>query len=187
MKIPESGEVLTVIDGETIVPTVTSTAIDTLIEFPNGTTITLWSQTPDGASIPIEPGGRVRVLQGAVIYADGSGFSPDSPVEAWLFSEPKRLGGGYASADGNFSSQYAVASDFKVGDHTLVLNGISEDKKVLTLALGVTIVDRLDVVKPVTDENSQSLTLQLIEQLAAIAFGFVIFGLIWLAIRRRRA
>jgi hypothetical protein len=75
------------------------------------------------------------------VSAQGTGFKPGSPVEVWLNSDPILLGSGFADSNGELDQSFYLSVDVPLGDHTLVLHGVSPEDDVVTMALGVSVVD----------------------------------------------
>ena len=171
---PNQGDANAIVGDESVETVVTVTEFAKQIEIGDSISISFQATDAAGNQIPTSPNGSVQVVQGASINATGSGFKPDSPVEAWLYSTPVLLGSGLAKADGSFDNTYAIDSDFPLGDHTVVLHGISPTDEVITLALGVTVI--------ADEAESSSNTLLL----AVLAFlGALLTAGLWLVLRRR--
>jgi uncharacterized repeat protein (TIGR02543 family) len=171
---PDQGNANAIIGDTSVETVVTVTEFEQQIEIGDSISISFQATDAAGNQIPTSPNGSVQVVQGATINASGTGFKPDSPVEAWLYSTPVLLGSGLANADGSFDNTYAIDSDFPLGDHTVVLHGISPTDEVITLALGVTVI---------ADEAASPGNTLLIGILAFL--GALLTVGLWLVLRRR--
>ncbi len=171
---PNPGNANAIVGDASVETVVTVTEFAKQIEIGDSISISFQATDAAGNQLPTSPDGSVQVVQGATISASGTGFKPDSPVEAWLYSTPVLLGSGLANADGSFDNTYAIDSDFPLGDHTVVLHGISPTDEVITLALGVT------VIADDADSSSNTLLIAVLAFLGAL----LTFGL-WLVLRRR--
>jgi hypothetical protein len=88
------------------------------------------SFAPGRQTLELEVGGSVRV--------QGSGFTPGSQADVWLFSDPKFLGSIDVAADGSFAGSLPIG-DIDVGEHTLQINGVAADGQVRSASLGIVI------------------------------------------------
>jgi hypothetical protein len=93
------------------------------------------------ANIPASDDGILRAVKGQTITVSGEGLTPGSTYSAWLFSEPTKLGEGKVGADSKFEKVFFVPQDLATGEHTLQINGINSDKKVVSLTTGVILTD----------------------------------------------
>jgi MYXO-CTERM domain-containing protein len=66
-----------------------------------------------------------------------AGFAPNSPVEAWMFSDPIRLGDFTANNYGKSTERFVVPADVEPGSHRVVLTGINALGKEITVAVGL--------------------------------------------------
>lgn len=83
----------------------------------------------------------VRLVQEKTADVSGSGFQPDSRVDVWLFSDPTLLGSVTVSADGSFTTEFYLDSNYATpGEHTLQLQGVGSDGYIKAANLGVEIV-----------------------------------------------
>jgi uncharacterized repeat protein (TIGR02543 family) len=185
--VPVVGQFIGLIEGKPVEVVVKPQETQTVIEFGNDLSIVLTSQGQSGESIEVGPTGSLTVLQGAFVQAQGAGFKSNSPVEAWLHSDPIRLGSGFANEAGEFENKFAISTDIPLGEHTLVLNGLTGEGEIVTLALGVE-------VKPVA-ENAPLPVLPddvfdlpgLLRTSSGLLFALILIGFAYLAYRRRRA
>ncbi|HAA79191.1 MAG TPA: hypothetical protein DCE05_02560, partial [Microbacteriaceae bacterium] len=78
----------------------------------------------------------------APVTFSGEGFMPGTRADVWLFSDPTLLGTVDIAADGTFSANFAVDSNFvPTGDHTLQIQGVGDDGFVRAANLGVVVQD----------------------------------------------
>jgi uncharacterized repeat protein (TIGR02543 family) len=173
---PNQGSANAIVGDESVETVVTVTEFAKQIEIGDSISISFQATDAAGNQLPTSPDGSVQVVQGATISASGFGFKASSPVEAWLYSTPVLLGSGLANADGSFDNTYAIDSDFPIGDHTVVLHGISPADEVITLALGVTVI----ADEGAAESSSNTLLIAILAFLGAL----LTVGL-WLVLRRR--
>jgi uncharacterized repeat protein (TIGR02543 family) len=186
LNVPVVGEVIATIDRQPVQVVVTPQSNQTLIEFGPDLVMTLTPQSATGQSIEVGPTGALTVIQGAFITANGNGFKSNSPVEAWLYSDPIRLGSGFADSEGYFDNKFAIGKDVPVGKHTIVLNGLTKSGQVATLALGVQVKEPVVDLLP-QDDPSSSIFTQTFRVIAGLLFALVVAALFYLASRRRRS
>ena len=85
------------------------------------TTATLTRLTPTGTASTNTASAPV----GGSVTATGSGFGPNTPVRAGLFSTPKIVGTATASAAGTVSISFLVPVGTDVGSHEIQLQGVN--------------------------------------------------------------
>lgn len=137
-EVPTPGQIITTVNNEVLETTVTQTSIDTKIELQDNSSLVLFTQNSQGSSIPVLGDGQIQIKDDSQVHAMLTGFQPNAPVEAWMFSSPIRLGGGATNASGEFIGQFAVDQDLPAGNHTLQINGLDTAGNVVSVAIGVT-------------------------------------------------
>ncbi|NBO78768.1 MAG: hypothetical protein EBV27_03890, partial [Actinobacteria bacterium] len=112
-------------------------------------------QTTDvqGQSIPVSDDGIIRAVKGQTIKVEGDGLAPGTEFSAWLFSDPIKLGEGKVSRDSTFEKVFIIPDGMQTGNHTLQINGMSADKKVVSLTTGV-IVSEVKQIQTVSDSKT---------------------------------
>lgn len=184
------GEVVTLINRQPVQVTVTTLENATAIEFGESLSLSLITQTLDGKPLKPSADGVINVVKGGFIEASGGGFKSGTPVEAWLYSDPVRLGDGTALADGSFQNKFPISSAVPLGKHTIVLNGLTPENEIFTVALGVRVIENADAVAPeiptASGPTEQDNLTKLISQIGTMAFAAVVLAILFLAIRRRR-
>lgn len=159
----------------------------TVIEFGSDVAITLISQGTTGDPIEVGPNGSLTVIQGAFIQAQGNGFKSNSPVEAWLHSEPIRLGSGFANAAGEFENKFTISTEIPLGEHTLVLNGLTGEGEIVTLALGIEVKPISNVEQLPQDPSDNPGLLESLPAFLWLMLLAFLAGIGYLAYRRRHA
>jgi hypothetical protein len=157
---------------------ITTTDVDATIEIGDSISVTVTATDSEGNPVATSPTGSVVFVRGATVSAQGTGFKPGSPVEVWLNSDPILLGSGFANSKGELNQTFDLSVDVPLGDHTLVLHGVSPEDDVVTMALGVSVVEDAATEVPASNDSS-SLPIGL-----AIAGALVIAGALILARRR---
>ena len=80
------------------------------------------------------------VEKGNLVSVSGEGFAPFTDVNVYAFSTPKFLGIIKTDANGNFSGQLSLGTDFAEGLHTLQVNGYSKENLIRSASLGMVVV-----------------------------------------------
>ncbi len=100
-----------------------------------------WAVTVAGATID-STGQTLAFTRDAPVAYSGEGFMPGTRADVWLFSDPTLVGTVDVAADGTFTANFAVDSNFvPTGDHTLQIQGVGEDGFVRAANLGVVVED----------------------------------------------
>jgi hypothetical protein len=94
----------------------------------------------NGCTIDTTDDGRevLTLEEQGLANVNGAGFQPGSPVDVWLFSEPRYLGQLTVNADGTFQGDVALG-DIDPGLHTLQVNGLSSEGAQRSANLGVVV------------------------------------------------
>lgn len=85
--------------------------------------------------------GNVRLQAGDKIRVSLSGFEPESPVEAWMFSTPVLLGSSVTSASGTLSATYVVPEGLDEGVHRVAVVARGDGDEPVTFTVGVLVGD----------------------------------------------
>jgi hypothetical protein len=96
--------------------------------------------------MPAPDDGILRAVKGQTITVEGDGLTPGSKFSVWLFSEPTKLGEGIVSDDSTFKQVFMVPDGLPTGSHTLQINGMNSDKKVVSLTTGVIVTEVKQIV-----------------------------------------
>ena len=158
---------------------ITTTELETKIEIGDSISMTIDVVDAQGNAVEISPQGVVQVFRGSFVNAAGNGFLASSPIEAWLNSEPIYLGTGQADVRGDFANTFAINSDVPLGEHTVVLHGLSPTNEIVSLALGIQVLDTGSGDSSASDIGSNLL----------VKFALVVFALLlalYLISTRRR-
>ena len=102
-----------------------------------------WAFTVAGSTTD-EAGETLAFTRDAPVTFSGRGFMPGTRADVWLFSDPTLLGTVDIAADGTFTANFAVDSNFvPTGDHTLQIQGVGGDGFVRAANLGVVVEDQV--------------------------------------------
>ena len=142
LNTPTLGEIITLINRVPVQLVVTNQGAQTLIEFGDAISMVITSRDASGAPVATDASGLIKVFKGTSIQTSGAGFLANSPVEVWLYSTPTRLGSGNTSSDGTFEGTFEISFEIPIGEHTIVLNGMTPDNEIFTVALGIQVSDQ---------------------------------------------
>lgn len=174
----------------TAVSTVGGVPVDTKITYSPGTVrvtangITVEVQVPAGSSSL--SASLLTVREGDDLGVGIWGFMPGSTAEMWGHSTPAFLGSVIVDANHEATSDLALPSSIRPGDHTLVINGFNEAGEAVSVSVGFVVV-----------ADGEATTLARSGALAAPADGsgwlwllvappLVLAGFLLLLVRRRR-
>jgi hypothetical protein len=127
----------------------------------------------------MDDSGNIILNKDRFVQFSGSGFAPGSIVKVWLFSDPAEISEVIADASGNFLGEAQLPEGIPVGNHTVQLNGLTEDGQLRSVSLGVVVEPVAVVPAPVPFDLSGLMTM-----LWILAAGVLIwFFILW---RRRK-
>lgn len=98
---------------------------------------TLGGLGTDGAPVPLDDDGNVRLKPGDNVRIRLAGFRPGSTVEAWLFSTPVLMGTAKVDADGSVVGNFSIPRNAPEGAHRIAIVARTKDGKPATLTVGV--------------------------------------------------
>jgi hypothetical protein len=105
-----------------------------------------------GTPLRLDDSGNIVLNADRFVQFQGTGFAPGSVIKVWLFSDPNSLADVRADSQGNFVGKSQLPANIPEGQHTVQLNGLSQDGQVRSVALGVVVQPDLvpaPVISPV--------------------------------------
>jgi hypothetical protein len=145
----------------------------------DGWQVALEAADSSGSPLRIDDSGNIILNKDRFVQFSGSGFAPGSIIKVWLFSDPASLSKVTADASGNFVGEAQLPEGIPVGQHTVQLNGLTEDGQLRSVSLGVVVEPVAVVPAPVPFDFSG-----LMNMLWILAAGVLIwFFILW---RRRK-
>ena len=132
----EAGEAAALVDGKPIRSTVVKTT-NSVTTIAGTVQITVSGFSPTGEAVPVTLDGKILVEGGGSFGVRVAGFAPNSPVEAWMFSDPIRLGDFQVNNYGKSTERFIVPSYVEPGSHRVVLTGRDALGKDFTVAMGL--------------------------------------------------
>lgn len=92
----------------------------------------------DGSPMVPDADGNYRVTDGDSLVISGDGFGGSSMVDVWVYSDPQHVAALPADATGAMSYALKVSDAIPGGDHHLVLKGVTDADRDVTVALSFT-------------------------------------------------
>ncbi len=92
-----------------------------------------------GSAIKLNLNGQIVLNNNRYMEVNGIGFAPGSLVKLWLFSDPGLLGRITVDSTGGFSSRGVIPEGVLNGDHTVQINGVSENGQIRSVSYGVVV------------------------------------------------
>ncbi len=117
-----------------------------------GVTISGGSYTVNFCDVPVQfttvsnrqsrttPANALQLVLGDTMRVSGTGYLPNSRVEAWIFSTGMYLGAGTTDSAGGFTLEVPIPASLPAGDHTVQLNGYTSSGVVRSASLGAVVV-----------------------------------------------
>ena len=105
----------------------------------SGTSTTLSAVAPDGTAINITADGVLEVRRGSTISSSTTGFTAYSPVEAWCYSTPIKLGTETTNGLGITKGRYQIPTTISPGNHHLVIRGTNSSHQSVTIGFAMRI------------------------------------------------
>jgi hypothetical protein len=96
-----------------------------------------------GEPMRLDDEGNIILSSDRFVEFQGTGFAPGSIIKVWLFSDPSSLARITADSSGNFTGRAQLPEGIPEGEHTVQLNGLSQDGQVRSVALGVVVQPNL--------------------------------------------
>jgi hypothetical protein len=91
----------------------------------------------DGAIVPLDTDGNIRLDKGDAIKVAVTGFSPGSQVEIRLYSDPILLGMAAVNDEGTVTEAYQIPVIVPGGSHRVVLSGKNYSGDNVIFAVGI--------------------------------------------------
>ena len=105
----------------------------------DGWEVALEATDSSGEPLVLDDAGNIILNKDRFVQFSGTGFAPGSVVKVWLFSDPAELSDVVADASGNFVGQSQIPQAIPTGEHTIQLNGLTQDGQLRSVSLGVLI------------------------------------------------
>ena len=91
----------------------------------------------EDGTVPLDANGAIKVSESRKIRVDAQGLADNSPIEAWVYSDPIALGSAKADASGAVNASFNAPEELEAGKHRLILKGIAETGDNLVVSLGL--------------------------------------------------
>jgi hypothetical protein len=131
-------ESMAIVNGSSVPFTLTPDVSRTGLVIEGGNfAVTLAATSAEGSDTNLNSQGELVLTSGMFATFSGTGFAPNTEIVVWMFSTPRQLGTVVTDESGNFVGKLPIPTDMEAGDHTVQLNGLTEDGETRSLAVGV--------------------------------------------------
>jgi len=155
-----------IVDGVAIQVTVTPMAENGTIVVSGGTiNLVISGLDSDGSGLPLLRDGSLLIVQSGDIKVSGTGFSPNSVITLYLFSEPINLGQWTTNGKGQFTATMPVPAGLDPGRHTAQAVGVDKTGHNLTANIALTLLTK----KPSAVKQRVATTMYFNEQASALS------------------
>lgn len=166
-----------VVNGETIpVEIIKNTADNGYVIKGEGFQVSFSVVDKQGNTLKLDNSGNIILNADRTASFTGYGFAPGSIIKVWLFSDPTSLQEVVADENGEFVGTATVPNGLPFGEHTIQLNGVSQEGLIRSVALGVVIQD-LSTDEPKSSNNNSIVWWGFITLVAVVAFVLLMIGL----------
>lgn len=176
---PQPGQIITARNGDIFPSVVTSTSIDTLVQINGNQSIIFYFQDEFGETLPLSIDGVIEIKDASTLYSALTGFAKNAPVEAWIFSGAKRLGGGYTNSTGDFTGQFILNGNIPSGSYTIQINTLDSNGDIITIAFGISKGDTRGIITTGTSWIESLFSIGIVT-----SFALAVMITLWLIFRR---
>ena len=141
----------------------------------DGWQVALEAADSSGSPLRIDDSGNIILNKERFVQFSGSGFAPGSIIKVWLFSDPTSLSKVTADASGNFVGEAQLPEGIPVGQHTVQLNGLTEDGQLRSVSLGVVVEPVAIAPAPVSFDFSGLMNMLWILAAGVLFFFFILW------------
>lgn len=132
-----------IVDGQAIEVTVTPMAENGTVVISGGSiNLTISGLGTDGGGLPLLTDGSLLIVESGDIKVTGTGFSPNSVITLYLFSEPINLGQWTTNGKGQFTATVPVPAGLEPGHHTAQAVGVDKSGQTLTANIALTLLTK---------------------------------------------
>ena len=123
---------------------VTVQQIDETVELslPNDVRVTIGRINAGGESVAVAADGVLRVYRDNLVDIAVEGLVPGTTYTVFMFSDPVELGRGEASQSGEVSTIVRVPTDAGHGGHTVQVNGVGPGGEMVSISMGIEVLER---------------------------------------------
>jgi hypothetical protein len=137
----EVGRTTAMVRGQEVTAQVVATSENIVMRLPNNVEVVLAPTDEQGNPLNVGTDGTIRVFGSQQIRIQMAGLIPGTTYSVYLFSEPVEIGRGVARADGTMDDLFAVPKELESGSHTLQVNGVGPDAEVVSVAMGISVME----------------------------------------------
>jgi hypothetical protein len=138
----ELGTTTVMVRGQLVQAEVTVTPDVVVVRLPNEVSAEFGISDDKGLSLSVDSDGSLRVLQSHQLRVYVTGLIPGTTYTAYLFSTPVEIGRGIANAEGIVDEMFPVPKEIKPGSHTLQVNGVGPNAEVVSISMGIAVMEK---------------------------------------------
>jgi hypothetical protein len=136
---PGNDEAIVYVDGKATSVKTSVSAGQVEVVLSNGIRVAISGQSPAGTALTVGSDGVIEVSKADKVRVVASGMLADSRFGVVLFSEPVNIASGRVNADGQVDTVAPIPSSVSGGRHTLQLNGIDENNKLVSVSTPINV------------------------------------------------
>jgi hypothetical protein len=135
------GKTTVMVRGQEVEAQVVTTSENIVLRLPNDVEVIVAPTDELGNPLAVGGDGTIRLFGSQKIRVQITGLIPGTTYTAYLFSDPVEIGRGVARADGTIDELFEVPKEMSSGSHTLQVNSVGPDAEVVSVALGISVLE----------------------------------------------
>lgn len=139
---PQAGEAIVIINGEATSVKLTTTNNRVEVELPSGVRLAISAFNPANSSVTIGEDGVIRMGSEDSFRIVASDLKPGSKFGIVMFSEPKKIGNGVTTENGDLAADVSVPTDADAGRHTIQINAFDKNNEVVSISTPIEILGK---------------------------------------------
>lgn len=137
----EVGKTTVMVRGQEVEAQVVATSENIVLRLTNDVEVIVTPTDELGNPLTVSSDGTIRIFGSQQIRVQIAGLIPGTTYTAYLFSMPVEIGRGVARADGTIDELFEVPKEMSSGSHTLQVNGVGPNAEVVSVALGISVME----------------------------------------------
>lgn len=113
-----------------------------VVSLPNKVKVTFGRRSGNSESIPVASDGVLRAFHQEIVDVFMVGLTPGTTYTVYMFSTPVELGRGEVQADGSVNLSLEIPKGSTFGEHTLQVNGVGPKNELVSLSMGIEVLER---------------------------------------------
>jgi hypothetical protein len=138
----ELGNTTVMVRGQLVQAEVTVTSNVVVVRLPNEVSAEFGISDDKGLTLSVDADGSLRVFQSHQLRVYVTGLIPGTTYTAYLFSTPVEIGRGTANAQGVVDEMFPIPKEIEPGSHTLQVNGVGPNAEVVSISMGIAVMEK---------------------------------------------